>query len=36
MWLVPAAHWGSAEHEAVIDPLDIGTEIERFAKVGLK
>lgn len=36
MWLVPAAHWGNAEHEAIIDPLDIGDEIERFAKVGLQ
>ena len=35
MWLVPAAHWGNAEHEAIIDPLDIGKEIDRFAKVGL-
>jgi catechol-2,3-dioxygenase len=36
MWLVPAAHWGNAEHEAIIDPLDIGEEIKRFAKVGLQ
>ena len=36
MWLVPAAHWGNSEHEAIIDPLDIGKEIERFAKVGLQ
>lgn len=36
MWLVPAAHWGHSEHEAIIDPLDIGKEIERFAKVGLQ
>ena len=36
MWLVPAAHWGNAEHEAIIDPLDIGKEIEHFAKVGLQ
>lgn len=36
MWLVPAAHWGNAEHEAIIDPLDIGKEIDRFAKVGLQ
>ena len=36
MWLVPAEHWGSAEHEAIIDPLDIGKEIDRFAKVGLQ
>ncbi|MBI4883624.1 MAG: VOC family protein [Actinobacteria bacterium] len=36
MWLVPAEHWGAAEHDAVIDPLDIADEIKRFAKVGLK
>lgn len=36
MWLVPAAHWGVAEHQAIIDPLDIRGEIERFAKVGLQ
>ena len=36
MWLVPAEHWGDAEHEAIIDPLDIGKEIDRFAKVGLQ
>ena len=36
MWLVPAEHWGGAEHEAIIDPLDIGKEIDRFAKVGLQ
>ncbi len=36
MWLVPAAHWGNAEHEAIIDPLDIANEIDRFAKVGLQ
>ncbi len=36
MWLVPAAHWGTAEHEAIVDPLDIASEIERFAQVGLQ
>lgn len=36
MWLVPAEHWGDSEHEAIIDPLDIGKEIDRFAKVGLQ
>lgn len=36
MWLVPPAHWGSAEHQAIIDPLDISKEIDRFAKVGLQ
>ncbi|CAN5437343.1 VOC family protein [soil metagenome] len=36
MWLVPAEHWGAAEHAAIVDPLDISSEIERFAKVGLQ
>ncbi len=36
MWLVPAAHWGSAEHEAIVDPLNIADEIEQYAKVGLQ
>jgi catechol-2,3-dioxygenase len=35
MWLVPAEHWGDAEHQAIIDPLDIPAEQARFAKVGL-
>ena len=35
MWLVPAEHWGDSEHEAIVDPLDLHAEIERFAKVGL-
>ena len=35
MWLVPPEHWGDAEHEAIIDPLDIDAEIARFASVGL-
>ena len=36
MWLVPAAHCGSAEHEAIVDPLNIADEIEQYAKVGLQ
>jgi catechol-2,3-dioxygenase len=36
MWLVPPEHWGEAEHQAIIDPLDIGAEIDRFAQVGLR
>ena len=36
MWLVPPEHWGEAEHQAIIDPLDIAAEIDRFAKVGLQ
>jgi catechol-2,3-dioxygenase len=35
MWLVPAEHWGDAEHQAIIDPLDIGAERKRFAEHGL-
>ena len=36
MWLVPPEHWGAAEHQAIIDPLDIDAEIERFAAAGLR
>ncbi len=36
MWLVPPEHWGDAEHQAIIDPLDIHAEIERFSQVGLR
>ena len=32
MWLVPAEHWGDAEHEAIIEPLDIAGERQRFAR----
>ena len=31
MWLVPPEHWGDAEHEAIIDPLDLDAEIAHFA-----
>jgi catechol-2,3-dioxygenase len=34
MWLVPAAHWGDAEHQAIVDPLDIPGERARFATLG--
>lgn len=36
MWLVPAEHWGAAEHQAIIDPLDIAAERRRFAEHGLR
>jgi catechol-2,3-dioxygenase len=36
MWLVPAAHWGEAENQAIIDPLDIGAERARFAALGVE
>lgn len=35
MWLVPAEHWGEAEHQAIIEPLDIAGERQRFARVGV-
>lgn len=35
LWAVPSEHWGNAEHEAVIEPLDLAEEIAHFAKVGL-
>lgn len=34
MWLVPSAHWGDEEHEAIIRPLDLDAERARFAAVG--
>ena len=34
MWLVPAEHWGEAENQAIIDPLDLEGEIRRFAVLG--
>lgn len=36
MWLVPPEHWGEAEHEAIIERLDIGAERRRFAALGLR
>ncbi|MCU1459165.1 MAG: putative dioxygenase [Actinomycetia bacterium] len=30
MWLTPAAHWGAEEHEAIIRPLDIAADRERY------
>lgn len=35
MWLVPPAHWGAAEDQAIVDPLDIDGEIRKFQAVGL-
>lgn len=35
MWLVPAAHWGSSEHDAIVEPLDLDAERREWAKVGL-
>ncbi len=36
MWLVPSEHWGDAEHEAIVEPLDLPAERREFAKVGLR
>jgi catechol-2,3-dioxygenase len=30
MWLVPRETWGSHEHDAVIEPLDLDAEVARF------
>jgi catechol-2,3-dioxygenase len=30
MFLVPAADWGDEENEAIIRPLDLGRELDRF------
>ena len=30
MWLVPKEYWGEAETTAVVEPLDLVAEIERF------
>ncbi len=35
MWLVPAEHWGVAENQAIIDPLDIEAEKRHFAALGV-
>jgi len=33
MWLVPPAYWGDEQHEAIIRPLDLAAEQQRFAGV---
>ena len=30
MYLVPPAEWGDEEHEAIVRPLDLEREVERF------
>jgi len=30
MWLVPPEEWGAAEHEAIVAPLDLAGDTERF------
>lgn len=34
MWLVPRRHWGDEEHQAIIRPLDLDADRERFAALG--
>lgn len=36
MWLVPPEHWGAAENQAIVEPLNLAAERERFAAVGLR
>jgi catechol-2,3-dioxygenase len=31
MWLVPTDRWGAEEHEAIVRPLDLDAEMERYA-----
>lgn len=33
MWLVPAELWGDAEHQAIVEPLDLDRERARYAGV---
>ena len=35
MWAVPAEHWGDAEDQAMVAPLDLAAERQRFAEHGL-
>ena len=34
MSALPAEHWGEAEHQAIVEPLDIAGERERFERLG--
>jgi catechol-2,3-dioxygenase len=36
MWLVPSQHWGEAEHQAIVEPLDLATERATFGALGLR
>lgn len=36
MWLVPAQYWGEEANEAIIRPLRINDERERFAALGVE
>jgi catechol-2,3-dioxygenase len=33
MWLVPEEHWGDEAHQAIVRPLDISADQERFARL---
>ncbi len=33
MWLVPPEHWGDAEHQAIVEPLDLEADRTRFAEL---
>ncbi len=33
---VPKQYWGDSEHLAIIEPLDIAAEIQRFTAVGVR
>jgi catechol-2,3-dioxygenase len=36
MWLVPAQYWGEAEHQAIVEPLDLAGEQAHFALLGVR
>jgi catechol-2,3-dioxygenase len=36
MWLVPSQHWGAAEHQAIVEPLDLAAERVTFHALGLR
>ncbi len=33
MWLLPRDAWGEHEHQAIVEPLDLAAEIERWSGV---
>jgi catechol-2,3-dioxygenase len=36
MWLVPPELWGEEEHEAIVRPLDLAAEKQRYADGGIR
>lgn len=36
MWLVPIEHWGAAEDQAIVEPLDLENERRSFEKLGYR